>query len=190
MSTSISSNVPMTRVLTAINVLLWSTLAALTADAHAQGQDPGMLASIRAGWSTFIFVSTEMPHETLVDLAQEASFAHAKLVLRGFPKTATPGAPLNLQSLGSFVTQVNTDCCKDKGAAWLVDPRLFDRYGVRGVPAFVVAWGEESDPKDFSRVDGDMTLANALKFFAQQSTLPAIRAQAAVVYNRGFGGRP
>lgn len=192
MSNAISPTVQILapRALTAVNVLLGATLAALTPHANADEAGETMLESIRGGWSTFVFVSTEMPHGALVDLALEASRTHAKLVLRGFPRPSTAGAPLDLQGVGAFVAKVNADCCKDKGPSWLIDPRLYDRYAVRGVPSFVIAWGESAAPQEFSQVAGDMSLATALKYLAQESHVPAVRSQASAVYTRGFGGQP
>lgn len=154
-----------------------------------------MLGSIRAGWSTYIFVSTGMPRDTLVALAREASAAGAVLVLRGFaePAGGVSGvggtAPINLQSLQQLVAEVDAACCRDKQVAWMVDPKLFDRYRVAAAPSFCVAWGEGGGAQDFSIVSGDMALASALKFMAQQSTLPGIRKRAAAIYQDAFGGR-
>ena len=175
----------MNRVLPPFKLLLLIALAALVPKARAQS----MLESLRAGWSTYVFVSTSMPRTAIVDLARESSRAHATLVFRGFPQAdGAAGRPVDFQALELFVARINAECCKGSNASWMVDPRLYDRYGVRAVPSFVVAWGESAKPQDFSRVDGDMALANALKFFAQQSAIPGIRSRAADVYSSAFGG--
>jgi hypothetical protein len=72
----------------------------------------------------------------------------------------------------------------------MVDPKLYDRYRVKAVPAFALAMGTGDNPSDYSVVSGDMALGNALKFFAKESALPAVRAQAARVYAKTYGGQP
>ena len=106
-----------------------------------------MADSMRADWSTLIFVSTATPRASLVELAREASRAGAVLVFRGFAQEASQGqgTAADLQGLQAFVAAINAQCCADsKGstATWIVDPRLFDRYKVRTAPTFVVAWGD------------------------------------------------
>jgi conjugal transfer pilus assembly protein TrbC len=145
-----------------------------------------MVESIRAGWATYIFVSTSMPERDLVDLAREASQANATLVFRGFAPNSSNA--INLQALQSLVAEIDQRCCSGKPVSWMVDPRLFERYRVQAVPAFVLAFGA-GGPTEYSLVTGDMALANALKFFTQTSALPGVRAQAASVYAQAYGGR-
>jgi type-F conjugative transfer system pilin assembly protein TrbC len=173
-------------------LLLTLALTSLGALAAGSASAQTMLGSMRAGWSTYIFVATGMPRESLVALAREASASGAVLVFRGFalPAGAGPGtAPINLQALQSLVADVDAACCQGKKVAWMVDPKLFDRYRVTAVPSFCVAWGEGGGAQDFSLVSGDMALANALKFMTQQSALPGIRKRAAALYLDSFGGR-
>ena len=166
-------------------LLSGSALAQLSAE-PAVGS---MAKSMRAGWSTLIFVSTGTPRASLVELAREASLVGAVLVFRGFAQdlAALPGAPVNLQGLQTFVAGINAQCCKGTRVSWVVDPRLFDLYKVRAAPTFVVAWGDAARPQDYSLISGDMALANALKSMAQHSALPGIRKRAATVYTQAFG---
>ena len=169
----------------------WSSVAAAISAAcctperaHAQS----MLASMRGHeWATYIFVSTAMPRHALVELAREASLVGATLVLRGFAPTL--GKPVDFSGPQTTIAEINRQCCRDRGPGWIVDPRLYERYRVQAVPAFVIARGEGSTPEDYSLVTGDMALANALKFIAQNSRLPAMRTQAAQIYAK-FGGQP
>ena len=162
--------------------------------AQAAQTNGSMADSMRAGWSTLIFVSTATPRASLVELAREASRAGAVLVFRGFAQEASQGqgTAVDLQGLQAFVAEIDAQCCKGSKAStatWIVDPRLFDRYKVRTAPTFVVAWGDAARPQDYSLITGDMALANALKSMAQQSALPGIRKRAAAVYAQAFGGQ-
>ena len=174
---------PLPALLLVIGCAVFGTISAGAAPAQT------MLGSMRAGWSTYVFVSTGMPRETLVALAREASAAGAVLVFRGFAEPSGGAAPISLQSLQQLVAEVDAACCQGRKVAWMVDPKLFDRYRVVAAPSFCVAWGEGGGAQDFSIVSGDMALASALKFMAQQSTLPGIRKRTAAIYQDAFGGR-
>lgn len=129
-----------------------------------------------AQWRTYIFVSTQMPRSSLVALAREASQAHAVLVLNGFGlKDPT------LPATQKMIDEINNDCCQPRGAQWLIHPKLYDRYKVKATPTFVLALGEGEGAGDFSRIAGDISLANALKYF-QESKSEGIRKQSKVVY--------
>jgi conjugal transfer pilus assembly protein TrbC len=171
------------RLKTLAGIALAAGLAAAPA-ANAQG----MVDSIRTGWSTYIFVSTTMPRLALVDLAREASQARATLVLRGF--ATPPGQPVDLPAMQRLIAEIDAACCDKRPVAWMVDPKLFDRYRIRAVPSFVLADGTGADPRSYSLVTGDMALANALKFFAQTSALPAVRDRAAALYALAYAGAP
>ncbi|HSY28889.1 MAG TPA: TrbC family F-type conjugative pilus assembly protein [Burkholderiaceae bacterium] len=153
--------------------------------AHAEP----MLDSIRADWKTYIFVSSTMPHESLVQLAYDSGQSGAVLVLNGFSGIAL-GAPVNIQVMQKFVGEINAACCKtSKRPGWIIDPKLFERYHVTSVPSFVIAFGDTNRINDYSLVVGDMTLANALKFFAQESKLYGVRERATSVYNKTYGSQ-
>jgi conjugal transfer pilus assembly protein TrbC len=147
----------------------------LLLSSQAFGQD--LVEAFRpAQWRTYIFVSTQMPRSSLVALAREASQAHAVLVLNGFSFKAP-----TLQATQKLIDEINNDCCKPNGAQWLIHPKLFDRYKVKVAPAFVLALGEGEGAGDFSRLTGDISLANALKYF-QESKYEGIRRQSKAVY--------
>ena len=157
--------------------------------------------AIRQPWTLYVFVSTGMPHQSLVDLAREAARAHAAMVFRGFP-----GGAFDLQGEQRLVAQLNEECCRPQrtaptgagGAdrltstsvvpAWSVDPALYHRFDVTVVPTFVIAATGATDEQSFSKVSGEMALASALKYFAQRSAIPLIRQQAVSRYQLAYGG--
>jgi type-F conjugative transfer system pilin assembly protein TrbC len=181
-------------VLLALSGVVPPALARAQSEAPSAGAQPGddhtMASAIRAGWSTYIFVSSTMPRESLVALAREASLSGAVLVLRGFgPGARTAGEPVNLGELQKNIAELDAECCKGRRVGWIVDPKLFDRYHVAAVPSFCLAWGEGNGPEDYSLIAGDMLLSNALKFMAQESSLSGIRKRAASLYQSSFEGR-
>lgn len=78
----------------------------------------------------YFFVSFSMPLEMLRSYAIEAMWAGGTLVFRGVP----PG-----KDVAQFVTQDLKQLVYGKGAAAniSIDPRLFDAYGIKSVPAIV-----------------------------------------------------
>lgn len=158
--------------------------------------------AIRQPFSLYIFVSSGMPHQSLVSLAREAVRAHAAMVFRGFP-----GGTFDLQGEQRLVAQLNEECCRAQRAgptgagggerltstsvvpSWSVDPALYHRFDVTVVPAFVLATTVGIGENSFSKVSGDMALASALKFFAQRSSIPAIRQESVSRYQVAYGGR-
>lgn len=132
-------------------------------------------------WSTYIFVSTKMPRSSLVDLAREATKAQALLVFNGFDDKYQ-----NTASMQKLTSEINEACCGKNAAHWLIHPKLFERYNVKVAPAFVIAHGTGNKPGDYSLVVGDMALANALKFFVQDSKIESIRNHAGDVYRSAF----
>jgi conjugal transfer pilus assembly protein TrbC len=167
----------------------------LTWSGRAESQE--LEHAMRQPWTLYVFVSTGMPHQTLVDLAREAGQAHAAVVFRGFP-----GGQFDLQGEQRFVAQLNAECCDVHPAvggvsamraaavpAWSIDPALYRRFGVDVVPCFVLAATGASGDQSYSKVSGDMALANALKYFAQKSAIAPVRQQAVAIYQSTYGGR-
>ncbi|MGR9587086.1 TrbC family F-type conjugative pilus assembly protein [Pandoraea sputorum] len=150
----------------------------------AQEADAPLLQSMTAPMNTFVFVSTDMPQQTLIALAREASLAKAVIVLTGF---GGPGKTLT--STQAFAAQINSICCSKNPGRWIVDPVLTRRYQVKAAPTFVVARGSSDSPSDFSKVSGDISLAQALKVFAQESKIRAIREYAKTSYYSTYGNK-
>jgi conjugal transfer pilus assembly protein TrbC len=157
------------------------TLAAVSAGAHA---DSTLLETMTARWNTFVFVSTQMPRQSLIELAQEASKAHAVIVLTGFG-----GADATLNSTQAFAAEINNVCCQKQPPRWLIDPVLTKRYHVTAAPTFVVGHGSSDNPGEYSKVSGDMSLSQALKFFAQDSKLVSASDFAKRVYYSAYGDK-
>ena len=163
-------------------VRLVLTLAASVCMQGASAQT--LLDNLRASWQTYVVVSTHLPRRELVNLASEAQRAQAVLVLKGFDDEGRN----DLKHLQTFIHDINTACCSTTPVQWLIHPILLSRYHVISSPAFIIALGESAADADFAVVSGDMTLANALKFFAQDSRNPRVREQASQIYQRAFAG--
>lgn len=151
------------------------------ASVHAE---PPLSETIAAPWNTYVFVSTRMPLQSVIELAREASQARAVVVLTGFG-----GGESTLTSTQQYAAEINRACCAKQPARWIIDPVLTRRYGVRAAPSFVVAHGSSEDPGEFSKVAGEMSLSQALKFFAQTSKLPSARDYASKVYYSAYGSK-
>lgn len=159
-------------------------IIALTLGAASMGAsaDTSLVDAMTARWNTFIFISTQMPRQSLLELSREASQAHAVIVLTGF------GGPGNtLTSTQKFAADVNAICCGKQPARWIIDPNLTKRYGVTAAPTFVVGHGSSDNPGEFSKVSGEMSLAQALKFIAQDSRLVSASEYAKRVYYDAYG---
>lgn len=79
----------------------------------------------------FVFVSWSMPLELLRAYALEAMWSGATLVVRGVP----PG-----RDFGDFLTNDLRELVYGKAAAHVaLDPRMFDAFQVRAVPAIVLS---------------------------------------------------
>jgi conjugal transfer pilus assembly protein TrbC len=126
----------------------------------------------------YVFVSAQVSDTALIPLARDARRAGFTIVLNGFWG--------DLDATRQRVARINEACCGGNGARWQINPVMFQRYRVTAVPGFVVAVGPGDRPQDYSRVTGEMSVANALKAIAQHSTLPAARSFAAMSYTKAF----
>jgi len=126
----------------------------------------------------YVFVSSKMSDTTLIALARDARGAGLTMVLNGFWG--------DLDSTRRRVGEINRACCGQRGAAWQINPLLFQRYRITAVPAFVIAVGPGDAAGDFSKVAGEMSVANALKFFGQRSALADVRKYASKAYVAAF----
>lgn len=142
------------------------------------GQD--LFDALRASGApgAYVFVSERLADTALIPLARDARRAGFTLVVNGFWG--------DLDATRQRVARINAACCGSAGAHWQVNPLLFERYHIAAVPSFVLAVGPGAGRQDFSKVTGEISVANALKFFAQQSALPVVRRQAAAIYTRAF----
>ena len=164
-------------------ILARSAILALMAWGAVSPQAQTMSQALQPpGWSTYVFVSTAMPRQNLVTLAMDAHKARATLVLRGGFAPRAGG----LQELQRFILDINAQCCAGQSVSWVLDPRLFEHFGVRAAPTFVLARGTAQDAPSYAAVSGDMELANALKWMAQNAQSPALRARASEAYRSAY----
>lgn len=126
----------------------------------------------------YVFVSQALSDTTLIPLARDAQRAGLTIVVNGFWN--------DLATTRERVARINDACCGKNGARWQINPTLFQRYQVTAVPSFVLSVGAGAQAQDFSKVTGEMSVANALKYFAQQSRVPAVRRFATMTYTRAF----
>ncbi|VVE56501.1 hypothetical protein PAQ31011_05111 [Pandoraea aquatica] len=151
---------------------------------NAQQADAPLLQSMTAPWNTFIFISTDMPQQSVIALAREASLSRSVIVLTGFS-----GGDNTLTSTQAYVAQINNICCAKQPGRWIVDPVLTRRYQVKTAPSFVVARGSGEAASEYSKVSGNISLAQALKYFAQDSKIQAARDYAKSVYTNTYGNK-
>jgi conjugal transfer pilus assembly protein TrbC len=127
------------------------------ADAYRRQQAaPGAAAP-----ELLVFVSFSMPHESLVRLAEQARRADAVLVFRGV-------AGASLREMTARLAPLTK-----AGAAMQINPQAFTRFGIKAVPAFVVAEGDNSCAESScdgraQLVSGDVSLDFALERLARQ----------------------
>lgn len=161
------------------NALLGAALAAVTTGAGAQSLFDSMREASAAGQpGGFVFVSERVSDTSLIPLARDAQRAGLTIVLNGFWG--------DINETRQRVARINDACCGKTGARWQINPLLFQRYQVTAVPSFILSVGPGVRPQDFSKVTGEMSVANALKAFAQQSTVPAVRRFATLTYTKAF----
>jgi len=167
--------------LSAIRISLPRLCAAALVMITLAGHTQPLLEAMRpAQWTTLIFVSTQMPRASLVTLARQAQRTRATLVLNGFQ-----AGHVGMGDAQQWVGQLNFDCCgPNGGAAFEIDPKKFEHYAIKSVPAFVITPFAEAPSAQWSKVSGDMDLGNAFKFFANQSQLKKAREYAEIAYQK------
>jgi type-F conjugative transfer system pilin assembly protein TrbC len=156
--------------------ILFSLIFLLSANAYSQTVFESM--AYPQQMTGYIFVSSKMPDAFLISIAAEASKAGMALVLNGYQ---TPG-PHGLEITTRRIVEINEACCGERGATWMINPMLYERYKVASIPAFVIAQSESADPASFSKVGGEMSVINALKFIYQNSQIPSIKKKAGEIY--------
>lgn len=134
------------------------------------------------GISGYIFVSSRLSETTLIALARDARRTGMGLVLNGYVKDGAGG----LDATKAFVNKINNACCGKAGANWQINPTLYDRYKVLRTPTFVIATGTGGADGDYSKVTGEMSVSNALKFIAQESNIKVVREKAGDVYRSAY----
>lgn len=152
--------------------------------AYCQGQSlySSIVEANASGMSGYVFVSGSMPDSSLIALARDARAVGMSLVLNGYIQDG----PNGLEATKRRIAAINSACCANAGAHWQINPLLFQRYDIKAVPAFVIARGTGNGPADFSKITGEMSVPNALKFFGQTSKLPEVKSKANSIYVKAF----
>jgi conjugal transfer pilus assembly protein TrbC len=135
-----------------------------------QGGRLGAQASGPARTTTLhVFITLDMPRESLRRLVEQAERAGAVLVLRGLRHQSMRQT---LASVGELIGQ--------RRVGWLIDPEAFERHGVEVAPTFVLTLGSESTTAPacgasactgagpFVSVAGDVSLDYALDHMARR----------------------
>ena len=129
----------------------------------------------------YIFIAPNMSDATQIALARDASKSGMGLVLNGFIEDGAKG----WEKTSKHVADINRACCGERGGAhWQINPTLFTRYKVTVAPTFVIAQGESDDPSSYSKVEGEMGVADALRIFYQRSRIAVIKNKAGEIFNR------
>jgi conjugal transfer pilus assembly protein TrbC len=118
----------------------------------------------------FVFVSSSMPHASLVQWFSQANQLGAALVLRGLVNNSLPDTKAWLKQL-----------LNDQGGIE-INPVAFEVYGITEVPAVVVTSGPITCSSDcsaspFDVVTGNSSLFEALKAIVKQGEVGKTIAQ-------------
>jgi len=98
--------------------------------------------------SLYVFMSFSIPEEAWLALSEELIRTDGVMILRGLPSNS-------FKELGRKIKTLRSRGMK---APVHVDPMLFDRFGVKSVPAFVKIKDES-----FDKICGNISLAYALE---------------------------
>lgn len=107
-----------------------------------------------------VFVSTSMPTASLEKVAAQSRQASAMIVMRGASKGVGPGKWIaSVQAMKPLT---------DNGGEVFLYPEMFERYGIKRVPAIVVAPDaqggcSEDACREYAVVYGDVSLDYALE---------------------------
>lgn len=126
----------------------------------------------------YIFVSTKMPDQDLIELAAQAQISKMTMVLFGFIDSSSAG----LEHTKIKIFEINNSCCSRNGPSWMIYPLLFEKFNVRVSPSFVISKKTPLNPSDFVMVSGEMSVQNALKYIYAGAINPLIRADAKSAY--------
>ena len=106
-----------------------------------------------------VFVSFSMPKQSLVALSKEAKNHGAVLVMRGLKDDSFKETQAAFGDLG-----------KDVESGIEINPEAFETYQIKQVPVFVlVKTTQGKDPREVSRISGNVSLTFAAKKLKEQS---------------------
>ncbi|HQS84686.1 MAG: type-F conjugative transfer system pilin assembly protein TrbC [Alphaproteobacteria bacterium 16-39-46] len=109
-----------------------------------------------------VFVSFSMPIETLKVLAMQVNAIGGAIVFRGLEHGSFKNAAIKLKELGQES---------------LIDPTLFEAYGVTDVPTFILRekTTEEANTKVLQdRLSGNVSLTHVLEQFSEQGDVQEV----------------
>lgn len=128
----------------------------------------------------YLFVTSKLSDQDLIELAAQANIAKMTLVLSGFIDPSSAG----LEHTKLKIAKINQACCGENGPTWLIYPQLFDKFDVKQVPSFVISKKNIKSKGDFAKVTGIMSVQNALKFIYAGALDPQIKAASKAAYQR------
>ncbi len=102
------------------------------------------------------FVSFSMPEKSLKAILEQVDSVGGAVVLRGLVNNSFRDTAAVVAGLAG-----------ENGPGFGVDPRLFDKYGVTGVPVFVVPVGD-----GFDKIGGNMSLGATLEAMVNEGEHP------------------
>lgn len=146
-------------------------LSVLCTSAFGQSLYEDMTAKVEG----YIFVNPNaMTHTQLIYLAQQARRTGASLVLRGYISEGANG----LRDTQNLYSQINEACCGKNGPPWKIHPHLYQTFGVKAVPTFVVTQGNSGNPATYAKTAGMFGFDHALEMFVASKN-PAVREASA-----------
>ena len=115
----------------------------------------------------YIFVSLTMPQSRLINLLQEAKIYDGIVVLRGLKNNS-------YKDTANFMQPI----IKLAQAGVIIDPHLFEKYGVNKVPTFVL---NDSAMKKYDKATGNVSIRYALE---EMSKCGELQSQAQAILRR------
>lgn len=163
-----------------------STIGELMDKARSMAAELGLPVSAERGLSLYVFVSFSMPDASLKALIEQGELAGAPVVLRGLVNNSIAETMATVRAL------YDDDRSQESGA--VIDPTLFQRFGIDQVPAVVVAeqaakactLDDCATPKHV-KIAGDVPLRYALERISMAE--PEFRGQLQILMNKLEPGR-
>lgn len=156
----------MKKTLKTMRVMAALFLLVVTTSSHSQGaKDPLERMTASGQVRSYLMVSSHIPREDLVGLAQSAAVAGIPLVFNGVMNDAN-AKTLDLSATQAWVMNLKSECCANSNLTTFIDPPLFTQFKVTSVPVLVIARGDE-----FTKIAGVAPLSEALKQVAQRSKI-------------------
>lgn len=126
----------------------------------------------------YLFVSISMRDQDLIELSAQAQVVKMTVVIAGFVDNSSEA----LEHTKLRISQINSSCCANKGPVWMIHPQLFERFSIKSVPTFVISKNSNDKTPEFTKVSGEMSVQNALKFIYAGTNDASIKQQAKMSY--------